>query len=250
MNEPTPNAARALTDGHAARQRGDTATARRCYEQAIAADSNHVLAARARLAIAALDNERAPGAGRGRQALGLVMAGFIVGYLFLIVLPPGWNRLALVALLLCLLAGLVRAVQALATANLRTRLAGAAAIAIVVALFAGSYRYQGSQQRLDQAREAVALVAMPQRAVARIWRVTGALPDNNEQALLPAAEQLGGQWVERIQVGAAGRLEVTFDSELLAGQTLVFQPSINGDTLDWQCTGGSLESRARPPSCR
>lgn len=56
-----------------------------------------------------------------------------------------------------------------------------------------------------------------------------------------------------ISLGPDGALTLTFSatSGSLAGKTMIFLPgSAGGGRLNWDCTGGTLEPRYRPASCR
>ena len=46
------------------------------------------------------------------------------------------------------------------------------------------------------------------------------------------------------------QLQVQDTSELINGKTIVFRPQFNGDSINWSCTGGNLESKYRPAACR
>lgn len=55
-----------------------------------------------------------------------------------------------------------------------------------------------------------------------------------------------------LALAADGVLTWTFpkDAGAIAGRTLVFRPRSAGDTLVWDCRGGTLESRYRVHACR
>lgn len=57
---------------------------------------------------------------------------------------------------------------------------------------------------------------------------------------------------EPLKYAQDGTLTWTFpaDAGEIAGSTLVFRPRVDGDTLLWSCTGGTLASRYRVHSCR
>jgi len=70
-----------------------------------------------------------------------------------------------------------------------------------------------------------------------------------EQKRLPARLS---ELPEPLKYASDGTLTWTFpaDAEAIAGSTIVFRPRVDGDTLLWSCTGGTLASRHRVHSCR
>lgn len=57
---------------------------------------------------------------------------------------------------------------------------------------------------------------------------------------------------EPLKYASDGSLTWTFPPSAgeIAGSTVVFHPRVDGDTLLWDCTGGTLEKRYRLASCR
>ena len=53
-------------------------------------------------------------------------------------------------------------------------------------------------------------------------------------------------------LGANGVITLTFSQAAgaMAGKTIVFRPQVEGGGLLWDCTGGTLEPRYRPATCR
>lgn len=70
-----------------------------------------------------------------------------------------------------------------------------------------------------------------------------------EQKRLPARLS---ELPEPLKYASDGTLTWTFpaDAEAIAGSTIVFRPRVEGDTLLWSCTGGTLAGRYRVHSCR
>ena len=52
----------------------------------------------------------------------------------------------------------------------------------------------------------------------------------------------------RVALGARGGFEVAVAAQ--QGKTILFVPTVDGDRLNWDCTGGTLAARYRPSSCR
>lgn len=70
-----------------------------------------------------------------------------------------------------------------------------------------------------------------------------------EQKQLPARMT---ELPEALKYASDGSLTWTFpaDAGEVAGSTIVFRPRPDGDTLLWDCRGGTLARNYRPPSCR
>lgn len=81
---------------------------------------------------------------------------------------------------------------------------------------------------------------------------TGRLPPNNTSAGLPTPNSINGNYVTAVDV-SDGIVEVSFGNQAnvqITGQTLELSVLTGKGAIKWNCTGGSLESRHRPTSCR
>lgn len=82
----------------------------------------------------------------------------------------------------------------------------------------------------------------------------GRLPASNLSAGLPAKGTITGKYVSEVNVSIGG-IQVTFGREAnvgILGDTLILQPTLasNSGTVDWTCTGGTLDKKYRPTICR
>lgn len=100
----------------------------------------------------------------------------------------------------------------------------------------------------------VILYASPWRtAVTEHHAQTGKLPASTadlSKTSIPA--ESGGRY-GRVTLGADGMLTLTLSGQMqsLADQTIVLQPKVGpGGVLNWDCTGGTLQPKFRPSSCR
>lgn len=93
-------------------------------------------------------------------------------------------------------------------------------------------------------RSRVAMVVMSVRPVQE--SITGHF---REQKRLPGRL---ADLPPELKLGPDGALTWTFAPSAggIAGSTIVFRPRVDGDTLLWDCTGGTLEKRYRIASCR
>ncbi|RZO85108.1 MAG: prepilin-type N-terminal cleavage/methylation domain-containing protein [Oceanococcus sp.] len=81
---------------------------------------------------------------------------------------------------------------------------------------------------------------------------TGRLPPSNASAGLPQPGSISGNYVTAVDV-SGGLVEVTYGNRAniqITGQTLEMSVVTGNGAIKWNCTGGSLEARHRPSSCR
>ena len=90
----------------------------------------------------------------------------------------------------------------------------------------------------EQARAAVEQYIIDNRA----------FPGSNAEA--GVAEQAGAEHAVRVEEGGVIVMTFTGQSVALENQTIVFTPVIQNDTLYWDCSGGTLKAKFRPPECR
>ncbi len=100
--------------------------------------------------------------------------------------------------------------------------------------------------------ESMAAVFPWRQAVEAHYVQNQKLPDGaadlGAASALPAGGRFGG-----VSLGTGGTLILTLapNAGAVAGKTIVFQPDASaGGALRWGCTGGTLEPRYRPASCR
>ena len=118
-------------------------------------------------------------------------------------------------------------------------------VLVVLAVIVGGFAaiaIPAHYDRVYRSRVAMAVMAVRpvQDSITGHYREHKRLPER--LADLPAA----------LKPGAEGVLTWTFpgDAGEIAGSTLVFRPRADGDTLLWDCTGGTLANRYRVHSCR
>lgn len=107
-----------------------------------------------------------------------------------------------------------------------------------------------------QASEGMSLVQGAELAVATYHQEKGEFPTTNAMAALPSAASIAGQYVSSVTVGTGGQLTVLYGGAKvnadLSGDKLVFVPTANGGSLDWQCGGTdtTVPDKYLPSSCR
>ena len=75
-------------------------------------------------------------------------------------------------------------------------------------------------------------------------------PSSNKEAGISEPHEIRDRLlVQSVAVGDKDVVTVTF-AEICDNHTLVFTPSIGGDQVSWDCRGGTVPSKYRPPRCR
>ena len=89
-------------------------------------------------------------------------------------------------------------------------------------------------------------------AVAETYMSTSAWPATNATAGLGAAATITGQYVSAVTVGASGIITVGFGAAdaTLSGKSLVFTPSDDGGSINWNCHSTDIGANYRPSACR
>jgi uncharacterized membrane protein YhaH (DUF805 family) len=85
---------------------------------------------------------------------------------------------------------------------------------------------------------------------ARTGRLPNTVADLSREAVPAAAD---GRHPASASLGADGVITLSISRHMgrqLAEKTVVLRPRIESDALHWDCTGGTLEPRFRPASCR
>ena len=75
-------------------------------------------------------------------------------------------------------------------------------------------------------------------------------PNSNTEARL--VDDVSGESVTSLVVSENGVITLTFGSEnnlLLDGKTLLYVPSLANNTVQWDCSGGTLSRQLRPTQC-
>jgi uncharacterized membrane protein YhaH (DUF805 family) len=122
---------------------------------------------------------------------------------------------------------------------------------VVVAILASSGGALLDQNPRWKVSEAILSAAPWREALMEHQARTGKVPGSTAELFKEAAP--GDSRYGKVSLGAGGVLTVTLTGDIgsLAGKTLVFQPQVaDGRIVHWDCSGGTLEQRHRPGSCR
>lgn len=131
---------------------------------------------------------------------------------------------------------------------------GAVVVMMVIGILA-AIAIPAHLDRVDRSRVAGAIFTVgPWRvAVTEHYLENRKLPNSAAELRKEALPAQSGDNFSALSLGANGALTVTMSQATggLAGKTMVFRPqAAQGEDLSWDCTGGTLEPRYRPSTCR
>ena len=98
--------------------------------------------------------------------------------------------------------------------------------------------------------EGLSLASAGKTAISEYFASNGTIPTNNTQAGMADSADISGNSVDFVEVGTNGVISVTFSTVQIAASTLLLSPATSGGKVVWNCTGGDLEGKYRPSSCR
>ena len=100
--------------------------------------------------------------------------------------------------------------------------------------------------------EGLSLASAGKTAVSEYFSANGGLPTDNTSAGMAVEEDISGNSVDKVNVGSggAGVITVTFSTVTILNKTITLAPQTTAGKVVWQCTGGDLEGKYRPSSCR
>ena len=105
-----------------------------------------------------------------------------------------------------------------------------------------------------QVAHGINLASGAKAAVTEYYQDQGAFPTTNTIAGIEQAGNITGQYVTGVQVGANGRITITFGNDVNAkilNAQLFMTPNDNIGSVDWDCTGdATLVDKWLPPVCR
>lgn len=123
-------------------------------------------------------------------------------------------------------------------------------VAILAVVSVGVYLNYTARAKVA---EGLGLADSVKLAVAETQQSSGSFPSTNAAAGVNST--LSTTYVNAITISEGGVITIAFNnSELGIGSsgvsTIKMTPSIIDGSVYWQCAGGSLENKYRPPSCR
>jgi type IV pilus assembly protein PilA len=99
--------------------------------------------------------------------------------------------------------------------------------------------------------EGLTLAGGAKAGVSEFYASQGTWPTNNTDAGLPAnAGSISGNAVTSIGVNGS-LITITYNTKVESGSTITMQGSIDGGSVKWDCTGGTLTTdKWKPTNCR
>jgi type IV pilus assembly protein PilA len=83
---------------------------------------------------------------------------------------------------------------------------------------------------------------------------TGRIPTNNQSVGLASPSSITGKYVSSVNLAPAGQITVTFNgpqaNTAINNQTLVLSAITSSDSINWTCTGSTLDDKYLPTICR
>ena len=98
--------------------------------------------------------------------------------------------------------------------------------------------------------EGLNLAAAAKTAVSEFYASRGTLPASNASAGVAGEESIRGNAVDKVTIGPSGTITIDYSLPSIDGKTIIMTPTTSGGAIAWSCTGGTLEGKYRPSSCR
>jgi len=108
--------------------------------------------------------------------------------------------------------------------------------------------YQDYTKRTHVA-EGLNLAGAAKAGVAEFFASKGDWPADNTEAGLSTSTSITGNAVSSVAV-SDGLIIITYNTKVTSGATLNLSPISAGGSIKWSCTGGDLDPKYRPSSCR
>ena len=98
--------------------------------------------------------------------------------------------------------------------------------------------------------EGLSLAGAGKTAVSEYFSANGTLPADNATAGMAAPDEISGNSVDNVTVTTDGLITVVFSASTITGDTITLAPLTSAGKVVWNCSGGTLEAKYRPSSCR
>ncbi|QLQ30550.1 MAG: pilin [Candidatus Thiothrix singaporensis] len=110
--------------------------------------------------------------------------------------------------------------------------------------------YQDYTKR-SHVSEGLNLAGAAKMGVSEYFADKGQWPAQNSDVGLAAAGSITGNAVKSVSVGASGAITITYNTKVTNNATLTMVPTGGtAGSVTWNCTGGSVDKKYRPSTCR
>jgi type IV pilus assembly protein PilA len=122
-----------------------------------------------------------------------------------------------------------------------------AIIGILAAIAVPAYQDYTKRARVS---EGLSLATSAKNAVSEYYISKSAFPSNNTSAGLPAATDIKGESVQKVEVSSGGLITITFTDKVENNNTLLLSPFTTAGSIQWKCKKGSLSDKYLPSACK
>ncbi|HPQ96549.1 MAG TPA: pilin [Thiolinea sp.] len=100
--------------------------------------------------------------------------------------------------------------------------------------------------------EGLSLAGAAKMGVSEYYADKGSWPSTNAAVGLATATSISGNAVNSVDVGANGVITITYNTKVESGKTIIITPaaSTTAGSITWSCTGGNVQGKYRPATCR
>jgi type IV pilus assembly protein PilA len=106
----------------------------------------------------------------------------------------------------------------------------------------------------SQVSEGAVLSDGSKTALAEFYSNKGRFPTSNASAGLATSTSIKGQYVSSIDTSTSGKIVALYSgakaNTKINAKTLIFSAVTNGGSIEWHCTGGTVDAKYLPTSCR
>ena len=108
--------------------------------------------------------------------------------------------------------------------------------------------YQDYTKR-SHVTEGLTLAGAAKMGVTEFYSDKGEWPTSNNAIGL--SNTIVGNAVSSVSVGAStGTITITYNTKVESGKKITLQPTASNGSIKWDCTGGDVNKKYRPATCR
>ncbi|MCO7232107.1 pilin [Cobetia sp. Dlab-2-AX] len=97
--------------------------------------------------------------------------------------------------------------------------------------------------------EGLNLAAAAKTQATEYYSSEGDWPASNTVAGLPTDDKIKGNAVTGVKL-VNDTITITYNSKVEDGKTIILKGAANDGSVEWTCTGGTVDAKYRPANCR